>query len=77
MKENSFKALFVITFCWEMQVNWARGTEVKDLQSSTFPQIDPLVVILSIKKPKTNMITILNFGNQWTIIRRFSNLFLN
>ena len=60
-----------------MQVNWTKRTEVTPFQSLTFRQIDYLVVILSIVKSKPNTMKILNFGNQWTIIRSFSNLVLN
>ena len=60
-----------------LQVNWTKRTEVTPFQSLTFRQIDYLVVILSIVKSKPNTMKILNFGNQWTIIRSFSNLVLN
>ena len=60
-----------------MQVNWTKRIEVTPFQSLTFRQIDYLVVILSIVKSKPNIMKILNFGNQWTIIRSFSNLVLN
>ena len=60
-----------------MQVNWTKRIEVTPFQSLTFRQIDYLVVILSIVKPKPNTMKILNFGNQWTIIRSFSKLVLN
>ena len=57
--------------------NWMRITEVIHFRSLTFRQIDHLVVILSIAKSKPSTMKILNFENQWAIIRRFSNLVLN
>ena len=57
--------------------NWIRITEVIHFRSLTFRQIDHLVVILSIAKSKPSTMKILNFENQWAIIRRFSNLVLN
>ena len=57
--------------------NWMRITEVIHFQSLTFRQIDHHVVILSIAKSKPSTMKILNFENQWAIIRSFSNLVLN
>ena len=60
-----------------MQENWARRTEVTHFQSLTFHQTDHLIARLSIVKSKPNTMKILNFDNQWKIIRSSSNLVLN
>ena len=60
-----------------MQVNWTRRTEVTHFQSLTFRQTDHLIAILSIVKSEPNTMKILNFDNQWAIIRSLSNLVLN